>query len=90
MISDPARVERLLERIHGISPVVYDVVQDTVRSYRDPAKQAELRAIFVSWLQRGIFGLVNLTATILDLLLIPFFVYYFLSDYRKIRHVSSS
>jgi predicted PurR-regulated permease PerM len=85
LVSDQSRVDRLLDRIRATSPLIYDAVQQTVRSYRDPSKQAELRNIFLSWMQGGIFGLVNLTATILDLLLVPFFVYYFLSDYRKIR-----
>ncbi len=85
LISDHSRVERLLDRIRALSPVMYDAIQESVRAYRDPTKQAELRNIFLAWLQGGIFGLVNLTATILDLLLVPFFVYYLLSDYRKIR-----
>ena len=37
------------------------------------------------WLQRGLFRLVDLTASILDLLLIPFFVFYFLADYEAMR-----
>ena len=85
LISDHSRVERLLDRIRAFSPVLYDAIDESVQAYRDPTKQAELRDIFLAWLQGGIFGLVNLTATILDLLLVPFFVYYFLSDYRKIR-----
>jgi len=85
LVSDPARVERLLDRIRTLSPVAYDAIQDTVRGYRDPEKQEQLKQVFVSWLERGIFGLVDLTTTILDLMLVPFFVYYLLSDYKKVR-----
>ena len=85
LVSDPARVDRLLNRIRTISPLAYDAIQDTVRAYHNPQKQEELRSIFVSWLERGIFGLVDLTTTIIDLMLVPFFVYYLLSDYRKVR-----
>src|SRR5678815_5210127 len=71
LVSDPARVERLLNRIRSISPLAYDAIQDTVRGYHNPQKQEELRSFFVSWLERGIFGLVDLTTTILDLMLVP-------------------
>ncbi|HEX5080705.1 MAG TPA: AI-2E family transporter, partial [Blastocatellia bacterium] len=37
------------------------------------------------WLQRGLFKIVDVTASMLDLLLIPFFVYYLLADYRAMR-----
>lgn len=85
LVSDPARVERLLDRVRTLSPLAYNAIQDTVRGYHNPQKQEELRSFFVRWLERGIFGLVDLTTTILDLMLVPFFVYYFLSDYRKVR-----
>jgi predicted PurR-regulated permease PerM len=37
------------------------------------------------WLQKGLFSLVDVTASLLDLLLIPFFVYYLLADYSAMR-----
>jgi predicted PurR-regulated permease PerM len=38
-----------------------------------------------TWLQRGVFGLVNIGSAALGLLIVPFFVYYLLLDLNNIR-----
>lgn len=85
LITDQARVERAKQRLMQASPALYEYIESTVGDLHDPERQAQLRAVASGWLQRGLFGLVDLTASIVDLLLIPFFVYYLLSDYRRAR-----
>ena len=85
LLADQARVEYALSRIRQASPALSQYVDQAVGSFRDPARQAEFRAIVFGWMRSGLFGLVNLTASIIDLLLIPFFVFYLLSDYRQVR-----
>ncbi|MBX3278230.1 MAG: AI-2E family transporter [Acidobacteria bacterium] len=85
LITDQARVERAMDRVRQASPIVYEYLESSIGDLHDPSRQAQLRNTAAEWLQRGLFGLVDLTASIVDLLLIPFFVYYLLSDYRRIR-----
>jgi len=85
LLADQARVEDALYRIRQASPALSQYVDQLVASFRDRARQAEFRAIVFGWMRSGLFGLVNLTASIIDLLLIPFFVFYLLSDYRQVR-----
>jgi predicted PurR-regulated permease PerM len=85
LVTDQARVDRTLERVRQMSPAAYKYLQDAIGDLDDPAKEAQLRGMAVAWLQRGLFGLVNLTTSIVDLLLIPFFVFYLLCDYREVR-----
>ena len=47
--------------------------------------QFNLGDLVMNWLQGGLFQLVTLTASVFDLLLIPFFVYYLLADARAFR-----
>lgn len=79
------RVEPLLLRLKKASPPVYEYLSSLTEQFKDPAQQARLRDTVAGWLQRGLFKLVDVTTSILDLLLIPFFVYYLLSDYRAMR-----
>ena len=85
LLADQTRVEDALARIRHASPALSQYVDQAVGSFRDPARQAEFRAIAFGWMRSGLFGLVNLTTSIIDLLLIPFFVFYLLSDYRQVR-----
>lgn len=85
MLLDQARVDETLRRIHLGSPALSGYLDQIVTSIRDPARQAQFRSLVIGWMQSGLFGLVNLTTSILDLLLIPFFVFYLLSDHRQVQ-----
>jgi predicted PurR-regulated permease PerM len=82
---ESSRVEPVLEKVKQASPPVYDYLQSQIEHYRDPAEQQRIRNLVGEWLQSGLFKLVDLTGSILDLLLIPFFVFYLLSDYGAMR-----
>lgn len=84
LLGDQARVDGALQRIKQTSPMLYQYADQAAGSFRDPARQAAFRELVTGWMQGGLFGLINLTTSILDLLLTPFFVFYLLSDYRKI------
>ncbi len=85
MLGDSDRVNLTLERIKIASPTAYEYLVQLVDSFRNPMRQAQVRSIAIGWMQSGLFGLVNITTSILDLLLIPFFVFYLLCDYRQVR-----
>lgn len=85
LTSDQSRVEPLLDNIKQVNPQLYDILQAQLLRLKNPAEQERLRSLVGGWLQSGLFKLVDLTASILDLLLIPFFVYYLLADYRAMR-----
>lgn len=76
----------LLGKLKQMLPPVYgsyiDVLGERLLASLSQYKLSELA---FGWLQSGIFRLVTLTASILDLLLIPFFTYYLLADARAIR-----
>jgi predicted PurR-regulated permease PerM len=80
-----ARVEPLILKLKTASPPVYEYLRSLTEQFKDPEQQARMRDVIGGWLQSGLFRAVNATASILDLLLIPFFVYYLLSDYRAMR-----
>jgi len=83
LLRDPARVESALLKIKEINPQLYDLVKAQFERYKGVADPGKIAAWIGGWLQTGLFKLVDLTASILDLLLIPFFIYYLLADYRE-------
>lgn len=91
LVGDQSRVDALLQKIEQISPPVHEFLRSKIDEFRDPTSRANpdlLANIFSAvggWLQKGLFSLVDVTASLLDLLLIPFFVYYLLADYRSMR-----
>lgn len=85
LAGDPARVESLLQKIEQVSPPAYEFLKSQVERYEDSAQRARIFGMAGGWLQRGLFRLVDVTASLLDLLLIPFFVYYLLADYSAMR-----
>jgi len=85
LIEDRSRVAPLLRKIEQVSPPVYEYLNSQVERYKDPAQRAGIFSMASGWLQRGLFRLVDVTASLLDLLLIPFFVYYLLADYGVMR-----
>ncbi len=85
LTSDSSRVEPLLLKVKQVSPPAFEFLQSQIERYKDPAEKARIRNLIGGWLQSGLFKLVDFTASILDLLLIPFFVYYLLADYGSMR-----
>lgn len=85
LMSNQSRVEPLLEKIKVLSPPFYEFARSQIDGFQVSTLYARLPALAVGWLQSGLFRLVNLTTSILDLLLIPFFVYYLLADYEVMR-----
>ena len=80
---DQARKEALFLRIKQINPQLSTLIEKQVTNYS--IKPESILSWVGKWLQTGLFKLVDLTASILDLLLIPFFIYYLLADYRGMR-----
>jgi predicted PurR-regulated permease PerM len=78
-------IDPLIARLKTASPPVYNVLQSWLQRVRSPEQQAQIGSTIGSWLQGGLLRLVTATSSLLDLLLIPFFVFYLLSDYRKMK-----
>lgn len=85
LLSDPSRVEALVGKVKEINPQLYELVKPQLEKYINSADRSKIVAWIGGWLQSGLFRLVDLTASILDFLLIPFFIYYLLADYREMR-----
>lgn len=85
ILGNPERLETLLRRVEQINPQLRELLQTQIESYRSGGGLARLGGAAGGWLQRGLFRLVDLTTSILDLLLIPFFVFYFLADFEAMR-----
>ncbi|HZN10267.1 MAG TPA: AI-2E family transporter [Blastocatellia bacterium] len=85
LLADRERVEALSLRLREVSPALYEYFRTRLLFWVSPSGQEQLWGAGAVWLQSGVFRLANATAPLLDLLLIPFFVYYLLSDYRAMR-----
>ncbi len=78
-------IDPLIAKIQTASPPAYNFLQSWLQRVRSPEQQAQIGATIGTWLQGGLLKLVTATSSLLDLLLIPFFVFYLLSDYRKMK-----
>lgn len=85
LVQDNARQEQLLARVNQINPQLSKIVKEQIEKYGSNIDVGKIIGWVGKWLQTGLFKLVDLTASILDLLLIPFFIYYLLADYRDMR-----
>jgi predicted PurR-regulated permease PerM len=85
LVGDKARVQLLLVKLKQISPPVYGFLESKVNNSGESDLFERVFSMAGQWLQKGLFSLVDVTASMLDLLLIPFFVYYLLADYRAMR-----
>jgi len=85
LVGDQSRVKSLLEKVEHISPPVYKFLEKKVNKPGESDLFERVFGMAGQWLQKGLFSLVDVTASMLDLLLIPFFVYYLLADYRAMR-----
>jgi predicted PurR-regulated permease PerM len=86
LFAHPQKAAPILSKLKQIIPAVYADYIETLW-VRTAAKlnQTKLSEVVLNWLQGGLFQLVNYTASLFDLLLVPFFVYYLLADYRSLR-----
>ncbi len=78
-------IDPLITKIKTASPPVYEFLQSWLQKVRSPEQQAQIGATVGSWLQGGLLKLMTATSSLFDLLLIPFFVFYLLSDYLKMK-----
>lgn len=85
LLQDNARLEQLLTKINQINPQLSKIVKEQIEKSGGNLDVGKIAGWVGKWLQTGLFKLVDLTASILDLLLIPFFIYYLLADYRSMR-----
>jgi predicted PurR-regulated permease PerM len=85
LVGDKARVDALLEKIRQLSPPVTKFLESKIKATGDSDLLERVFSMAGQWLQRGLFSLVDVTTSLLDLLLIPFFVYYLLVDYGSMR-----
>jgi predicted PurR-regulated permease PerM len=85
LLNDSARVEMLMGKVKEVNPQLYDLIKAQVEKFRNSGDRSKIVSWLGGWLQTGLFKLVDLTASILDFLLIPFFIYYLLADYREMR-----
>ncbi|MGE0105097.1 MAG: AI-2E family transporter [Blastocatellales bacterium] len=81
LLSDPSRVHPIIERIRNVSPQAAEFIEHI----HDPKQLEVLRDFAFGWLKSGLFRIVDFTTSILDLLLIPFFLYYLMADYGSMR-----
>ncbi|HEX4948716.1 MAG TPA: AI-2E family transporter [Blastocatellia bacterium] len=78
-------IDPLIAKLQTASPPVYNYLQSLLQRVRSPEQQAEIGATVGRWLQGGLLRLVTATSSLFDLLLIPFFVFYLLCDYLKMK-----
>ena len=85
LVGDQSRVQSLLKTVEQISPPVYKFLESKLNKPGESDLFERGFSMAGQWLQKGLFSLVDVTASMLDLLLIPFFVYYLLADYGAMR-----
>jgi predicted PurR-regulated permease PerM len=85
LVGDPTHIRDLVEKIKPISPQFYTFLKPKIDELVGHDLFDRVFNLAGDWLQRGLFKIVDVTASMLDLLLIPFFVYYLLADYREMR-----
>ena len=78
-------IDPLILKLKTASPPAFEFIESLIQKYQTPEQQAEIGATIGKWLQGGLLKLVTATSSLFDLLLIPFFVFYLLSDYRKMQ-----
>jgi predicted PurR-regulated permease PerM len=85
LVGDQARIDSLLDKLKQLSPPAADFLRSRIQGSGESDLFERIFGMAGEWLQKGLFSLVDVTASLLDLLLIPFFVYYLLADYRAMR-----
>ncbi|MBO0858130.1 MAG: AI-2E family transporter [Chloracidobacterium sp.] len=86
LVGDNTHIKDFLQKkIEPLSPPAYKFLKSKIDGLGDSNMFERVFSLTGDWLQKGLFKLVDVTASMLDLLLIPFFVYYLLADYRVMR-----
>jgi predicted PurR-regulated permease PerM len=85
LINDPEPLKNLRTKIQKLSPRFYEFAEPRFGELMKSINPERIMDLGLSWLQSGLFRLVNLTTSLIDLMLIPFLVYYFLADYGAMR-----
>ncbi len=86
LLANRQKATPLLSKLKQLIPPVYAGYFDMLAArIENSVKQTNLSELAWHWLQSGLFQLVHLTASLFDLLLIPLFVYYLLTDARVMR-----
>lgn len=85
LLTDRSRIEQTLQRIESASPALHQQLRSQIVRLQDPSEHERLRGTVLAWTEQGLFRLVDFTTSLLDLLLIPFFVFYLLVDGRTMR-----
>ena len=71
-----------------LSPDLYARLHGYVASFeQDPSA---ITSRLGGWLSKGLLGLVGVGSTAIGLIIVPFFVYYLLLDFRKLRKILES
>ena len=86
-VEDPTRVTMLKDKLKQLSPSqrVSEYLESKIRMQGESDIFTRIFNLASEWLQKGLFRIVDVTTSLFDLLLIPFFVYYLLADYRAMR-----
>lgn len=79
------RITSLQVKIGQINPQLSELIKDQLDRLKTKSEQERIADFAIQWLQKGLFRIVDLTTSILDLFLIPFFVYYLLADFESMR-----
>ncbi|MGA1366922.1 MAG: AI-2E family transporter, partial [Blastocatellia bacterium] len=85
LLTDRSRIEQTLQRIESASPALHRQLRSQIARLQDPTEQEHIRNAVLAWTEQGLFRLVDFTASLLDLLLIPLFLFYLLVDGRAMR-----
>jgi len=85
LVADQSRAEPLKKKIKDLSPQAYGFLEKKINEAGGTDLFERVFSFAGAWLQKGLFRIVDVTASLLDLLLIPFFVYYLLADYGAMR-----
>jgi len=73
-----SKVKPVLDRLHNLNPTLYEKTQyELDEVLKDPGTVVEP---IVGWVKGGLLRIIDVTASVLDLILIPFFVYYILNE----------
>jgi predicted PurR-regulated permease PerM len=87
LIANREKVAPLMGKLKQLLPPIYGSYIDALgERLLTSLSQYKLKELAWGWLQSGLFRLATLTASVFDLLLIPFFTYYLLADARVLRN----
>ena len=73
-----SKIKPAMDRLHNLNPTLYEKAQyELNQALADPETVVEP---VIGYVKGGLLRIVDVTASVLDLILIPFFVYYILNE----------